>query len=49
MGKVDERIKHIKIYVDGRSAEIQKVLLWHQCIPYDAGEHLLGTTNAPEE
>lgn len=27
MGKVDERIKHIKIYVDGKGAEIQKVLI----------------------
>lgn len=21
---------------------------WHQCIPYDGNEHLLGTTNDPE-
>lgn len=27
MKRVDERIKNIKIYVDGRSAEIQKKLL----------------------
>lgn len=22
---------------------------WHQCIPYEGNEHLLGTTNNPEE
>lgn len=22
---------------------------WHQCIPYEGNEHLLGTTNKPEE
>lgn len=22
---------------------------WNQCIPYDGNEHLLGTTNSPEE
>lgn len=22
--------------------------IWHQCIPYEGNEHLLGTTNKPE-